>query len=61
MIAKDVLNAMQMLKQAQQLDPYRSHLNKLNDAIVKMDDEISRLEHLFKQTKWNLRQAQDAK
>ncbi len=39
MIPKDVLNAMQMLRQAKQLDPYRSHLNKLNAAIVAMDDE----------------------
>ena len=43
MIPKDVVNAMQILKHAQQLDPYRVHLDKLNDAIVEMDDELEQL------------------
>ncbi len=43
MISQDVVNAMQLLKQAAQLDPYRPHLDKLNAAIVKMDDEILEL------------------
>ncbi|KKK78949.1 hypothetical protein LCGC14_2838400 [marine sediment metagenome] len=41
MIAKDVLNAMQILRQAKQLDPYRSHIDKLNEAVLKMDDELT--------------------
>ena len=47
MISKEILDAMQILKTASQLDPYRFYLDTLNDEIVRLDDKVTKWQNEY--------------